>query len=251
MSRTQKVSKTPPPALDREYWLRFGDNADPSVRERMLYVTVGEIGRRGPLDTNARWVCDLVGVKYPMVNYYFGSWDALLAEAILYAYREWYRTMVESLAKPAKTPRERFKNVIHGELARVRRLGGVIPLSAYPVLSESVHDQLLELGGGFPEEMTEWSVLAVAVLIKDLRTGKRTEIEFIPGAVPRTKMMATMPKELIASASAQWSISGLTMWASGGHLSGAKMRDLPAAFSEKLAMAAHIDRILDSFEFGT
>jgi AcrR family transcriptional regulator len=183
-----------------------------------------------------------------MINYYFGSWDGLLAEAVFYAYDEWYRTQRAALARPAKSPRERFRRVIEDEIDRGRRLGGVLPLSAYPVLSETVSELLDNDPRQKVQRITEWSVLATAQLIRDLRTGTMTPIEFTTENMSRVKMMASMPKELFAAASAQWSISGMVLWASSGTHAGRGVADLPQAFSENLAMKAHIERLLDSFE---
>lgn len=248
MSRTQKVSKTPPPVLNRDYWLRFGGNPEPSMRDRLIFATVGEIGRRGPLDTNARWVCDLVGVKYPMVNYYFGSWDGLLAEAIWYAYDQWYNVQIASVMKPAKNARDRLRRLIEDEIARSQRLGGIIPLSAYPVLSESVGELLRNDPLQKVEKMTEWTLGVLAILIRDLRTGGRTEIDFTPYDVNRASFMLSMPKELVAAASALWSISGMTMWVSSSATMGRSLRDLPAKLSEHAAIKSHVERLIDSLE---
>lgn len=248
MGRTKRSSSTEPPVLDEQYWLRFGSAPEPSTRERLLYVCIGEMGRRGALDTTARWVCDLAGAQYPLINYYFGSFDGLVAEAINYCYDEWYRTQVESLARPARSARARFDNYINGELARVRRLGAIIPLSSFPVLSETVSRVLSERYPGKIDRTIEWTLLVTAQLIRDLRRGERTEIEFTPETMSRAKAMAKMPRELLAAASAQWSLSGLMQWASGAHLAGATVAELPASFSEKVAIRAHIDRVLDSLE---
>jgi hypothetical protein len=35
----------------------------------------------GPASFNTAGVCDTLGISYPMVNYYFGNRDGLIAEA--------------------------------------------------------------------------------------------------------------------------------------------------------------------------
>ena len=51
------------------FWLNFGDNPEPSIKQKMIYLTIREVALVGPGSFNTMGVCDTLGVTYPMVNH--------------------------------------------------------------------------------------------------------------------------------------------------------------------------------------
>ena len=91
------------PVLDEKYWLRFGEDPDPDLRQKLIYTCIGEMSRRGILDVSARSLSELLGVSHPAINYHFGSFDGLIAEAYAHAYRDFTDTIIRSAGEPAKS----------------------------------------------------------------------------------------------------------------------------------------------------
>ena len=60
-----------------------------STRDLIILASIDQISETGPVDFNSGTVCDLLNLKHPMINYYFGSRDGLIVEATIWAYRGW------------------------------------------------------------------------------------------------------------------------------------------------------------------
>lgn len=245
-SRKGDASATAP-VLDEKYWLRFGNNPDPDLRDKLIYVCIGEMSRRGILDVSARSLSELLGISHPAINYHFGSFDGLIAEAYAWAYRDYAGTLISSAAEPAKNARDRLRTVIRRtSVDRSRRIGPMLALTHIPHPSDQIERILEERFPSLREDTIEFCVCANGVLIRDLRKGSITPIDFVPGKSPVARLMLSIPKELIAGASLQMSLNGLGMWTTGGWDGSPRLAELPARLSEKVALDAHIERLITS-----
>lgn len=247
MSSKSESARSNAPVLDEAYWLRFGDVPDPALREKLICVCIGEMSRRGLLDVSARSLSELLGVSHPVINYHFGSFDGLIAEAYAWVYRDWTSTLIEAIEAPAKNPEERLRTMIRRTaIERSRRIGPMLALTHIPHPSDEIERILDERFPQLREDAIEFGLCVNGVLIRDLRKGDMTPISFTPGAVPLSKLMLSMPAELIAAASLQLSINGLGMWATGGWDASPRLTSLPTRLSQKVALDAHVERIIDS-----
>ena len=52
-----------------------------AVKDLLIEATIKLIALDGSTDVSARAVCDSIGVKFASVNYNFGSWNGLIAQA--------------------------------------------------------------------------------------------------------------------------------------------------------------------------
>ena len=94
----------PDPRLTDEYWLEFGDDPQPPMRLKILYVTFGEVSRSGPGSFNVASVCDRLGITYPMVNHYFGGRDGLLAEGAFMIYEGYVKRLWDAVLAAPRDP---------------------------------------------------------------------------------------------------------------------------------------------------
>lgn len=246
MAGKKRVSGTSAPTLDAEFWRRFTADENPPIKAKLLYLTMAEISRRGILDVNAAEICGLLEVKPPMVNYYFGSFDGLLAAAVAQCYEDWLIWIAKAVTKPVKSPRARLRNVLEGEVERAQYYGGIIVFSAYPNMSEMVTAELDRSYRDRLEQVMKYVLAVLAVLIRDLKTGTCTPIDFTVDTIPATRMQATHLRELVAAASVMWSISGLSLWSTGQDPATRGIAKLAGQLVQDRAMKQHIDRILDS-----
>ena len=85
-------------SLNDEYWLRFSDEPQPSMRDKIIYLTFEEVAKVGPSLFNVSSVCDRLGITHPMVNHYFGSRDELLAETAYVVYVRYIGQLWEAVS---------------------------------------------------------------------------------------------------------------------------------------------------------
>jgi AcrR family transcriptional regulator len=89
----------------------------------------------GPVDFNSGTVCDQLNLKHPMINYYFGSRDGLIAEASMWAYRGWSDKVMTATRNAPKNAEKRLRAYLEASLEWAERMKAVTLLSQYPVLS--------------------------------------------------------------------------------------------------------------------
>ncbi len=84
-----------------------------TARERLLEAAIRCLESTGYARTTTRDIVATAGSHLPAVNYYFGSKERLLEEAVVEALRRWAETtMVVARAPAGGTPRERlFRSV--------------------------------------------------------------------------------------------------------------------------------------------
>ncbi len=242
MARPSKpVYPAPDARIDDNYWLQFGENPDPTVRERIVYLTIEELCQAGPGDFNAKDVCDRLGVKYPMINYYFGGRDGLIAEAVALEYKRTVNGLTSAINGAPRDPEKRIRAWIDYDLAGAARHKGLGVFLQYPIISRGSYDILTSDFHGELQASFEFYMAMVSVLVADVRAGRVTDIEFDAQSVPRKKLLAN-PSVALDTASAVWALHGLTLWASGSHLVSSQSSD--PEFSTELAIRRHITNII-------
>jgi AcrR family transcriptional regulator len=91
-------------------------------RQRLLEAAIGCLQERGYARTGTRDIVAAAGSHLPAVNYYFGSKDRLLQEAIVEALRRWTVTTLGDAEQPAHgCPRERLFHSVRRFLATLER----------------------------------------------------------------------------------------------------------------------------------
>jgi AcrR family transcriptional regulator len=201
--------------------------------------------KTGPVDFNSGTVCDLLNLKHPMINYYFGSRDGLITEATIWAYRNWSNRVLTATRNAPKNGEKRLRAYLETNLEWCKNMGALTVLSQYPVLSRAVKTLVdngysLELQKDF-----EYHLIVLATLIIDIRSGKNSELGFDQTNYPKGKYMLTHPRELLDATSVAWAAHGVNMWISGSHTPTRNLRqEFTAKVSEELAIRAHIENII-------
>ncbi len=98
----------------------MGVNKDTSVKERILESAIGLFARKGYSATGLREIVGGAGVSVAMVNYHFGSKQALL-EAILDRFFEGLYSVAEEIlvgADPPELKMRRYLRAIVGEFRK-------------------------------------------------------------------------------------------------------------------------------------
>jgi AcrR family transcriptional regulator len=216
-----------------------------STRDLIILASIDQMTEAGPVDFNSGAVCDLLNLKHPMINYYFGSRDGLIAEASIWAYRGWSDKVMTATRNAPKNAEKRLRAYFEASLEWAENMRAVTVLSQYPVLSKAVKDLIDD---GYSVELQkdfEYHLVFLATLIIDMRTGKNSDLDFDKTNYPKGKYTLSHPRELLEAASIAWASHGIMMWRSGSHIPTTNLRkEFTAKLSEDLAMRLHIDNIV-------
>jgi AcrR family transcriptional regulator len=216
-----------------------------STRDLIILASIDQMTETGPVDFNSGTVCDLLNLKHPMINYYFGSRDGLIAEATIWAYRGWSHKVMAAARNAPKNAEKRLLAYLDACLEWADNMKAVTVLSQYPVLSKGVKSLIDD---GYSVELQkdfEYHLVFLATLIIDFRSGKNSELDFDKTDYPKKNYMITHPRELLDAASVAWAAHGIMMWRSGSHIPTNNLRkEFTNKISDKLATAVHIDNII-------
>lgn len=225
-----------------EHWLRYGESGTPSVREKLVALTIEEVIRSGPADFSTKTVCDRIGAKYPIMNYYFGSRDGLLAEASAMTYRKAIMATHERIASAPKNAEKRFRAYIQGELDWYRELSAWAILINYSIASKVSGEILDEKYGAEMERYFEFYLSMVGTMVLDLRSGSLSSFDFGIDNYPRASLLLK-PATALDSISLVWSVHGIALWSSGNHVGSRTTSD--PSLTRRMAIKHHIDHIVE------
>ena len=231
-----------PAALDGVRRLMPGDIG---TRERLILLAIDEIMLNGPSDFNARVVCERLEVKQSMIPYHFGSRDGLIAEATIWAYRDWSHHALDVLSRTKGRGEKRLRAYIKAEIDWAAKMGPVTLLTQYPLLSEPVREQLEQKYGAEMRRKLEYHLVVLTYLIVDIRRGTNTPLDFDESDYPGPEIMLKHPAEFLAATSVSWSSHGVGMWSSGSHLPSNTFGAVTiGSISTKVAIDNHINQIV-------
>jgi AcrR family transcriptional regulator len=224
-----------------KFWLVFGDDPEPSVRSKMIYLTIREVAVIGPGSFNTMGVCDTLGITYPMVNHYFGNRDGLLAEAGAVVYERYINLIWENVKLAKPDPEARLLTWMKAQVAlnvEVRGWGTVLNYSPF---SQSIFHILEEKFGAHRKKLFELNMARLSTLIDDLRKKRLSNIDFTIDNYPREELIQDTRLMELATTVA-WSTLGLSVWRSGGHAPSSGIPELKE-LAEHL-MEAHFQHLI-------
>jgi AcrR family transcriptional regulator len=248
MSRpTESETAARTAAFSPDHWLKYGNNPQPTVREQMTLLAIEEIIASGPVDFNAGNICIRLGIKNPMVNYYFGGRDGLIAEATMAAHDNWIDFMHSNLQVATGSPEQRLRSWIENDIDWSQRMAGMGVLINYPMASLAAQKIVIDK---FQERMQrnfEFGLALVTTLVIDVRSGKVSPMDFTIDNYPKAKLLLNM-SAFTAATSIAWSTHGLAVWSSGRHIATQQIENQPLAAMNKittnLMVENHIKQII-------
>lgn len=215
----RKLSETthPDESLDDTYWSGFGLDPQPTMRLKILYVTFDEIAAAGPGSFNVASVCDRLGITYPMVNHYFGSRDALIAEAAHMVYARYVDALWVAVEAAPRNPRDRLSAWILAQIRETDEMGGWGAVLNYPLAAKEVSREISENFGEAMRRGFELNMSRLAVLVKDIRAGEVSDAH-LNGELSYRKKMLEDPELLALLPTVAWGVIGASVWLAGRHL---------------------------------
>ena len=197
-------------------WLDFGDDPEPSNRDRLVYLTMREVAIVGPASFNTSDVCDALQISYPMVNYYFGNRDGLIAEAAHVTYVRYVDKLWAAVRAAQRTPVDRLRAYLQAHLrlnVEIRCWGAVLN---YPIFSRSIAEVLDERFGEDHRRHFELNMARLAQLILDVWEERVADVEHALDDIPREELLANEAL-MGAVATLSWGTLGVAVWRSGRH----------------------------------
>jgi AcrR family transcriptional regulator len=203
--------------LNANFWLQFGVNPEPPMRDKILFTTIDDVSRVGPATFNVKLVCEALEVSYSLINHHFGSRDELLAEATVLEYALYVEELWQNACLAERTPEARLEAWIRAAISWSERMSGWGAVLNYPTASLDVTAFVNEK---YRTEMTEWGELnlfRLFVLIRDVRLDRVSDTPLVRGRVPKAQLLNDLLEQQVM-ASIGWSILGVSVWHAGRHL---------------------------------
>jgi AcrR family transcriptional regulator len=197
-------------------WLDFSDDPEPSNRDRLIYLTMREVAIVGPASFNTGGVCDSLGISYPMVNYYFGNRDGLIAEAAHVTYVRYVQKLGAAVEAAPRTPIDRLRAYLRAHLrlnVEIRGWGAVLN---YPIFSSSIAQILDERFGEEHRRHFELNMARLARLVIDVWEEQVHDFAYDVDSFPREELL-TNHAAMDATAALSWGTLGVAVWRSGRH----------------------------------
>ena len=216
-----------------------------STRDLIILASIDQIIETGPVDFNSGTVCDMLNLKHPMINYYFGSRDGLIVEASIWAHRGWSHKVLAAARNAPKDAEKRLRAYLKESLNWAKNMKAMTLLTQYPVVSKTVKTLIDD---GYSVELQkdfEYHLVFLATLIIEMRSGKNSDLDFDQTNYPKGKYFLAHPRELLEASSVAWASHGIMMWRSGSHTPTKNLqKEFTAKISEDLAVGVHIDNIV-------
>lgn len=235
----------PDTTLTDSYWLTWGDEPQPHMRQKIIYLTFDEVSRIGPGAFGVSNVCDRLGITYPMVNHYFGGRDQLLAEGAYLAYIRYVTSLWEAVDAAPRKPIARLEAWMRAQINWTRQWSGWGALLNYPVASLQVSEIM---DRNFRDEMQkyfEWNLAGLAVLVNDVLNDSVTEERPSLDNSDRTDLLANTELVYLTSSVAFCTL-GASVWNAGQHLPSAKLQ-LAVDMAPEL-VEQHIQRVIRTLQ---
>ena len=202
--------------LDETFWQAICGIAQPSTREKFLYLTIDEFGTLGPGRFRHKDVVARLGYTMAMVNHYFGSRAGLIAEAASMVYDLYVDAMARGVAEAPKDPKERLRAWMATQVHFALERPGWMVVLNYPDLALENPVEFNEL---FRARMTlgfELNLCRLAQLILDVQAGSVTDVELTEDNFDRARYLGN-PRLVELTASVAMSTLGSAVWGAGSH----------------------------------
>lgn len=232
--------------LNEAYWLRFSEQSEPSVRNKLLYVSMDEIAKVGPAEFNGVKVCHRLAVSASLINHYFAGRDGLIAEATAESYKRYIEMLRDAAAAHPTDPAEALRAWMLAQITWGRESPGLAAIlnysSAFPNISELIHRD-------FQKEITEYfeyNMALVILLIRSIRDETPFVVPQIEGPLSASLRATLLADEVSVqlATSIAWSALGAAVWAGGQHTPSSGTRE--TAKRDKAMIGAHLDHTISA-----
>jgi len=183
------------------------------LKQLLIDAAVAVVSTEGTTDASARQVADIVGVQPASINYNFGSWNDLIAQAALKAYVEYSERIWGAALSAPVTPDARLTAFLREQLAWAEEESGWAAFFNFPKSAQAASDILFSQFGHQMRQGFELNYGRLYRLVRDVQEGVVTEDPEWAQKTGRGAILAdtTMLTETIV---VSWTSLGMQIWGS-------------------------------------
>jgi AcrR family transcriptional regulator len=198
-----------------------------SLRSQLLDKTIELIALHGATDVSARQVCDEVGVTFASVNYNFGTWNGLIAEAGATVYSNYVDLLWNAVNAAPREPEARLLAYIRAQIEWSASYSGWGAVFNYPFSARTATTIMQEKFGQAHNAKFQLNHARLTRLTIDVRDGVVTPFDFDESTYPHAELLS----DAIGLARATltgWSTLGMMVWLSRGPTLETQIPDIKA-----------------------
>lgn len=186
---------------------------DKPLKDLLIDAAVSVVSADGTTDASARQVADIVGVQPASINYNFGSWNDLIAQAALKAYYAYSERIWSAALSAPKTPEARLTAFLREQLSWAEEESGWAAFFNFPKSAQTASDILF---GRFGEQMRQGFELnygRLYRLVRDVQEGVVTDDPEWAQKTGRDAILAdtdVLTEAIVIS----WTSLGMQIWGS-------------------------------------
>ena len=200
-------------------WTALGLGDAPSSRDQIVALTMLEVARVGPAAFNTRTVCAELGLTHPVIQYHFGSRDALIAEAAHLVYVRYVNKVWAAVEAAPRTPVDRLRAALTAGVALAREIRGWgAVLNYFPLYSESVAEIVAERFQDAHTQQYERNLTLMLQLVVDVWQGAATGpllADEASAAGAEVLSVLADPDAMAAFSRLSFAAHGLAVWRAG------------------------------------
>lgn len=242
----RRKEELPPndPSLTADFWAAFTDHPQPTVRQKLVFLAMDDVGKRGARDFNGISICQRLAVSASLINHYFGGRNGLIAEATAMAYVQ-YVLRLRDAAAQHRTGEDALRAWMRAQVAWAAEHPGFAEIlnysSAHREVSELVHrDFQRDIQQHF-----EFNIAMIYAMVVAIRERAPLDLPVEPGDVDKRQAL-TDNDAMALTSSVAWSTLGAAVWASGQHTPSSHISELEERAPMYLDM--HIDNVIASVQ---
>lgn len=208
------------------------------IRRQLIDKTIELIAMQGATDVSARSVCDAANVTFASVNYNFGSWNGLIAEAGATVYADYIERIWAAVGKAPLEPEARLVAYIGAQLEWAVTNSGWAAIFNYPFSARTATTILQEKFGKAHNLRFQLNHARLTRLTIDVRDGTVTPFDFDEFNYPHDELISD-ELGLARATLTGWSTLGLMVWLSRGPTLETQIPDIKTRQDNIIKFALH------------
>lgn len=191
------------------------NDVDIPIRRLLIEKTTELIASHGATDVTAREVCEAVGVTFASVNYNFGSWNGLIAEAGANVYSDYVDGLWTAVQSAPLNPESRLMAYIRAQIEWATKNSGWGAVFNYPFSARTATAIMRDKFGISNNLKFQLNHARLTRLTIDVRDGVVTPFDFDETTYPHEELLSDK-LGLARATLTGWSSLGMMVWLSRG-----------------------------------
>ena len=191
------------------------NDVDIPIRRLLIEKTIELIASHGATDVTAREVCDAVGVTFASVNYNFGSWNGLIAEAGATVYSDYVDGLWTAVQSAPLIPEARLVAYIRAQIEWATNNSGWGAVFNYPFSARTATTMMQDRFGLTNNLKFQLNHARLTHLTIDVRDGDVSPFDFDETNYPHDELLSDR-LGLARATLTGWSVLGMMVWLSRG-----------------------------------